>query len=207
MAIEHENEDGTTITVFTKEEVEAEATTRAQAEATRIANEKDAEIEKLRKVSAEKTENFRKYNEMSEEEKKAHSENEIIQIRRADQLAEELTSVKTALQEKEAREKDYTKNSILKGFHGDKEDVKKNLEEKYAVLAGMPESTPDEIKARVSAAATLAGISVDSVNPLYQSFSGEAPQYKEKTEYVETEGGKEAADMVRSTLGIKSDNK
>ena len=146
MAIEHENEDGTTITVFTKEEVEAEATTRAQAEATRIANEKDAEIEKLRKVSAEKTENFRKYNEMSEEEKKAHSENEIIQIRRADQLAEELTSVKTALQEKEAREKDYTKNSILKGFHGDKEDVKKNLEEKYAVLAGMPESTPDEIK-------------------------------------------------------------
>lgn len=207
MAIEHENEDGTTVTVFTKEELEAEATARATAEASRIAAEKDAEIEKLRKVSAEKTENFRKYNDLTDEERKAHSENEIIQIRRADALAEELNSVKTALQQKEEKERGYMKESVFKGFHGGKDDIKKNLEEKYAVLAGMPETNLDEIKARASAAAVLAGISVESVNPLYQSYSGEAPQYKEKTDYVETVAGKEAADMVRSALGIKTDNK
>lgn len=205
-----ESDDGKEIEVFTQEEVKAQAETAvaaAKAEADTVIKAKEEEIEKFKKVSAEKTENFRKYNEMTEEERKAHSENEIIQIRRGDKLEEELGNVKKSLEDKETKEKEYTKTSVLKGYHGDKEDIKKSLEEKYSMLAGMPESTPDEIKARANAAATLAGISIDSRNPLYSSFSGEAPQYKEKTDYVESAEGKVAADLVRQSMGLKTDNK
>lgn len=199
MAKEFEVEDGKMETFYSAEEIEA----AKKAEADRVAAEKDTEIERLKKISAEKTDNFRKYNEMTEEEKKAHSENEIIQIRRNDKLEEELAGVKKVLTEKEERERIYTKDTIMKSIHGDKDDIKKSLEENYAILAGMPETTPDEIRARTMKAANLAGISIESINPLYQPMNGDAPVHKQKDDYVETEAGKTAADLVRQNLNIQ----
>ncbi len=199
MAKKFEVEDGKMETFYSAEEIEA----AKKAEADRVAAEKDTEIERLKKISAEKTDNFRKYNEMTEEEKKAHSENEIIQIRRNDKLEEELAGVKKVLTEKEERERIYTKDTIMKSIHGDKDDIKKSLEENYAILAGMPETTPDEIRARTMKAANLAGISIESINPLYQPMNGDAPVHKQKDDYVETEAGKTAADLVRQNLNIQ----
>lgn len=202
MSQEIENENGEKVVVYTAEEMEATAKQRVEAEVTRVAAEKDVEIEKYKKVSAEKTENFRRYNEMSVEEKAAYDANTVELMKRSDKTAAEVEELRTKLAEKETNERSYTKSSVLKNFHGDKEDIKKVLEDKYAILAGMPENTPDEIRARAGEAAKLAGISLDSINPLYQSFNGEAPKYKEPTEFVETQDGKIAADMVRDAMGL-----
>lgn len=202
MSQKGEDENGNEIELFTQEEVAAQK----QAEAERIAAEKDAEIERLKKISSEKTENFRRYNEMTEEERKSFDANTTNLILRGDKLEEELAAVKTTLAEKETKERENYKENALSGFHGGKEDIKSTLEEKYALLAGMPETSPQEIFARVAEAAKLAGISVDSRNPIYQSVHGTPPVYKEKTDFTETNEGKAAADVVRETLGLPKQN-
>lgn len=192
------DKDGVEVEVFTADEVAA----AAKVEADRVAAEKDTEIEKWKKVSTEKTENFRKYNEMTQEERDAHSANELELIKRNDKIEEDLKAEREARITREKTDNDRTKNNALKSFHNDLPEVKTKLEEKYALLAGMPETTPEEISARATEAAKLAGISVDSRNPIYSSIHGEPPVYKEKTEYVETPEGKEAADLTRQALNI-----
>lgn len=177
-------QDGKEIEVFTPEEVAA----------------KDAEIERLSKISAEKTENFKKYNEMTQEEREAHSENELNLIRRNDDLETKVNTLTETIAQKEAREKQEAKDKSLKAFHNDLPEVKTKLEEKYALLAGMPEDTTDQIRARTMEAARLAGISIDSRNPIYQHFDGEAPKLQDHKEFVETEKGKEAASLVAEAL-------
>lgn len=199
--------DGVEKEVFTAEEVAAQTKAAAEAEATRVAAEKDAEIERLKKVSAEKTENFRKYNEMTQEERDAHSANELELIKRNDKIEAELIAEREARLAKEKTENERTKNNALKGFHADVAEVKEKIEKSYAALAGMPETTPEEVQARAEAAARLAGISVESRNPIHQSFSGEAPRYKEKSEYVETPEGQEAVTLARQALGVAEPKK
>jgi hypothetical protein len=184
------DQDGEEVIVYTREEIET----------------RDAEIARLNGLNKEKTENFRRYNEMTQEERDNHSENELNLIRRNDILEAEIKGVKETLAEKETREKNEAKTNLLKQYHNDLPEVKTTLEEKYAMLAGMPENTPEEIRERTIQAARLAGISVDSVNPIYQSVNGMPPIYKEKTDYVETTAGKEAAALVAEQLGI-SQNK
>ncbi len=204
------DDEGNEIEVYTAEEVEqqrATAVTAARAEADVIIKQKDTDIEALKKVSAEKTENFKRYNEMTQEEKDRYDANTTELLKRSDQTAAELADTKKKLEERDIRDRDSAKNNALSGFHGGKEDIKKTLEEKYAILAGMPETTPEEIKARATEAAKLAGISIDSVNPLYQRFDGDAPRQKESKDYVESPDGKTAADLVRQNLGIKEPKK
>lgn len=191
-------EDGTEVTLYTEEEVSAKAKEAADA----TAAEKDAEITRLAKVSAEKTENFRRYNEMTEEEKKAYDANTVSLMKRGDQLEDDLKKEREIREAREVADRDRTKNTALKGFHAGSEDAKKTIEEKYALLSGMPEGTPEEIQARATEAAKLAGISVDSRNPLYVSIHGEAPQYKANKEYVETPEGKEDLAAVRAAMGL-----
>jgi hypothetical protein len=189
-----ENSEGASIEVYTKEEKEAEmaaAVAAAKEEVGKTVTEKEAEIANLRKVSAEKTENFKKYNDLTEEERKAFDANTVTIMKRADKLEEELTQTKTSLAEKEQKERDYNKNSILRTIHSDDAKIKASIDEAYGKL-NMPETTPDEIRARAEAAARLAGISVQSQNPLYQPYSSEAPNLKSEKdkEFVETERGK-----------------
>ncbi len=207
MSYKFEPEEGKEIDVFTAEEVEAAAKAREDAAIAKVAAEKDAEIEKYKKVSAEKTENFKKYNEMTEEEKKAYDANTVNLIKRGDQQAEKITELETKLSDKEEKEKTSNKNSALKSLHGDIPEVKTKVEEKYALLSGMPETTPEEINARAVAAAQLAGIQIDQRNPLFQSVHGEPPIYKEKTEYAETPEGKEALRLVREATGLPEPKK
>lgn len=190
--------DGVEGEYFTAEEVEA----KAKAEAERVAAEKDAEIEKWKKVSSEKTENFRKYNEMTQEERDAHSANELELIKRNDKIEEDLKAERETRLAREKADSERNKANALKGFHNDLPEVKTKLEEKYALLAGMPETTPEEINARAAEAAKLAGISVDSRNPIYSSVHGAPPTHNEKTEYVDTPEGKEATDLARQALNI-----
>ena len=172
--IEHVNEDGSVINVYTDEEVAA----------------KDAEIERLKQISVEKTENFRRYNEMTEEQRKAYSENELIFIKQNDQLQDKIKTLEETLVKKEERERQEKKMSVFQRFHGGNDEIKNKIDQEYSLLTGMPETTPEEISARAEKAARLAGIVIDTRNPIYQPINGEAPVYKENKEFTDTPEGK-----------------
>lgn len=201
MSKEVENEDGSKETLYTAAEIEA-AKTEAIAPLTKTVEESKAEIDRLSKLNIDKTANFKKYNELTEAERAAYSENDLIQIKRNDALETELGTLKETLAQKEQREKDSAKISAITRFAGDKAEIKTAIEEKYALLAGMPETTPEQISARTTAAAHLAGISLDSRVPIYQHFDGAAPEYKKNDDFTETDKGKEQVEMLRESLGI-----
>jgi multidrug efflux pump subunit AcrA (membrane-fusion protein) len=206
MPITHENENGEVITAYTEEE-RAQALAEAKAEAERAIAEKEAEIERLKKVSAEKTENFKRYNEMTQEEKEAYDANTTNLIKRNDALAEELNQMKTTLTEKEQKEREYSRNSVFEKFHAGDADTKAKIEANYALLAGMPETNPQEIEARAQAAARLAGVATEIPNPIYSSFNGEAPRVPNNTDnFLDTPKGKEAQEVLDKALGINRDN-
>lgn len=198
--IKHIDDDGNEIIAYTQEELDAKA---AEAAAAKEAELKE-QIEKLERVNAEKTENFKKFNEMTEEERKAHSVNEINLLKRNEMLEAQIGEITSKLTEKETRERDEAKTNAITSLTGEDEELKKAIEENYAVLAGMPETTASEIKARVEKAATLAGISTERMNPLHIGLHGEAPTYKEPKEFTETDKGKEALEMAREAAGFKA---
>lgn len=136
---------------------------------------KDNEISALKVLADEKTDNFKQFNE------------------KLGKTDEELTRVKTQLADKEKAEKESAKTSTASRYHGNNEEIKANLDKNYAALAGMPETTPEEISARMEAAARLSGISVESRNPLYTPAYGEAPQQKapgaKEDEFLKSEKG------------------
>lgn len=144
---------------------------------------KDAEIARLAALDAERGQNFSKFNEKTAA------------------LEGKLTDVEKKLAEKELAEKNYARESSFAKY-GNSEEVKKALEEGYAKLAGMPETTPSEIQARTETAARIAGFSLNSMaNPLYVNPSGEAPKMKQadpNKEFEESDRGKAAL----SAMGI-----
>lgn len=190
MPIIHQTEDGKELELHTPEELE-----NAKAEAVKPLTEElgktKEEVEHLKKVSAEKSENIKKLRDMSDEEKKALDVNTITILKKMEALEEESNQTKAQLAEKNEKERNYTKDTILGSIHSGDEKVKLEIETAYGQL-NMPETTPAEIRARADAAMRLAGIAVKTQNPLYGSFSGEAPNIKSEKdkEFTETERGK-----------------
>jgi len=200
-----EDDDGNEVEYYSADEVAA----KAKEEADRVAAENQAKIadleaEKVRleKLNAERGENFKRYNEMTEEERKNFDANTINLIKRGDELQSKLEEVTKKLTEKEQRELESGKTNALKMYHGGNPELETKVKSQYDILSGMPETTPEEIAARAQAAARLAGISVDSANPLYQPMHGEAPNYQPKKEYTDTPEGKEALDLARQAMGL-----
>lgn len=192
------NDDGVEIEVAPVEKVQ-EVLSKKDADLKALADEKA----KIERVSAEKTENFKKLNEMTQEERDAHTVNELNLLKRNEAVEAELAEIKTQLTQKEERERASAKVIAMDKYHVGNEDVKKTLEENYAKLGGMPEGSPEEVRARVAEAAKLSGISINSQNPLYADIGGDAPMPKDKKEFIDTDSGKQAADMVRDALGVK----
>lgn len=198
--IEVKNEEGEIVkeTVYTAEEFTAK-----EGELKTVTEQ----LTEARKIAAEKGENLKKFSQMSEAERSAFDANTINLLRREEQLSTDVARLTEKLTAKEKRENEAAKNNALSSIHHGDENTKKLLEEKYALLSAMPETTPTEIAARTKEAAKLAGIQIDPRNPLYTGFNGEAPVYKPKKEYVDTPAGTAAADAVRARLGIKTEQK
>lgn len=139
---------------------------------------KDAQIEEANKIARERGENFSRFND-----KVAKTE-------------EELAAMRTRLEEKEMQERTSARNNSAAKFHGNNDELKQKLDSSYEALAGMPEGTPEEIAGRMEAAARLAGINVQSRNPLYTPTYGEAPQQRQnenkEDEFLKSERGQQA---------------
>lgn len=207
------NDAGEELTVFTEAEVKEQSTVAVEAAKKEIMEstgktiaEKEAEIQRLAKVSAEKTQNFKRYNEMTIEEKKVYDANTTELLKRDELRSKENEDLRNRLEEKEKREKESVKRSVIDSIHNNDEKIKKEVEKNYDMLAGMPETTPEEIHQRAIAAARLAGVQTDPRNPLYTAYSGEAPKSKPEKdpEFTETTRGKEAEELARQALNIKA---
>jgi len=198
MSKEIENEDGAKEIVYSQEEY-----TKMETDLKSL----QTELEDVKKVNAEKTDNFKAFSKMTEEEKKVYDANTINLLKREEALTNQIGELTTKLSEKEQKEATSAKETAFKSVHLGNEDAKKVLEEKYALLSGMPESTAEEIGKRVLEAAKLAGIQIDTRNPLFQAFNGESPSYKKGEEFTDTQKGKMAMDAARVALGLPTDNK
>lgn len=107
---------------------------------------------------------------------------------------EEITKLRTDIATRDTNERNAAKTATGMRFHGGKDELKAKVDENYAKLAGMPETTPQEVEARMEAAARLSGISVESApNPLYSPIMGEAPQQQapgaKEDEFLKSEKG------------------
>src|SRR6185369_14469580 len=116
--------------------------------------------------------------------------NTIALMQRADKSDAEREEIARRLDEKEKRDQEEARNSIAGQYHQGDDKMKQSLEESYSKLAGMPETTKEEIAARYATAAKIAGIEDNGgPNPLHISFNGEAPKHKDAKEFVETPKG------------------
>lgn len=131
------------------------------------------EAEKYKKVSAEKTENFKKLRDMTEEERSALNANQIELIRRNETVEEQLEALKTQLSEREQEKLSSAKKEVLSRYANGDEEIQKELEEKWDLI-NIPESETT-IEQRAELVAKLVG--VNTKNPLNKSFNGEAPKF------------------------------
>ena len=188
MMIEHP-ETGEEMEVYTPDEIKQYEESVAAAQ---------QEIENLKTVSAEKTENFKRYKEMTSEEKEALTANQIELLRRDEQLEQELSQLKEQLQAKETGELERNKKNILEKFHRGDEALKETLESNWNML-NVEGSDIDSLSKRAELAARMAGIEISNANPLRQTFSGEAP----KAPSAENEAKMtEAEGLARKAMGL-----
>lgn len=131
-------------------------------------------LEEQKKISEEKTGNFKQFNEKTVK------------------LEDELNSLRTVLNEKEIREKTSFKEIGFEKIARGNEDLKKILQEKYDLLS-MPDSTQQDIDARIKSAAMLAGVNTNVVNPLNINPVGEAPNNSQHSDdFLKSEKGQAA---------------
>lgn len=159
-------------------------------------------LAEMQRVNAARGEDFKAYSKLSEEEKKVYDANTTNLMKQAEMLENKISELSTTISTKDKRDADAAKTHVLSSLHHGDEAAKTLLEEKYALLSAMPETTPQEIQARANEAAKLAGIQIDPRNPLYTSVNGEAPNYKPNSEYVDTPQGKTALDMARAAMNL-----
>lgn len=71
-------------------------------------------------------------------------------------LLDKIEGLEKGLKERDTKAITDRKASLVKAITGNDEAMKKNLEDSYAKLSAMPETTPEEVEARMREAFTLA---------------------------------------------------
>lgn len=204
MPITHKLDDGTETTLYTQEEL---------AEKDQAIASRDAELEDLRKqkekleiVTREKTENIRKLRDMTEQEKEQMSQAELENRKYIEKLEQELESERSNRTEREKKETERLRNSVIAGYVGEDIELKKKFLDEYNIIA-IEETDIDSIKARAFRAAKALDISPGSnYNPVNAYWgdgippgtgAGTAPKpqgEKEKTEFFKSGKG---ADVLK----------
>lgn len=168
------------------------AEAKAQAEAMRTqADEARKAAEDAKRVAAEQTQNFKKLRDMTEEEKSKLTADQISVKAQAEaaearaQALEERWNNETKSRVEKAKEKS------LAAFHRGDAELKKKLEENYE-LVKLEGTDEDTIARRAELAYNMLGTGKPRINPLTQSFSGEAPNALTDEDFSKTERGQAA---------------
>lgn len=190
MAFKTLNDDGEEIEAYTKEEFDAVNAKIAEAEAA---------AEAARTALAQKTndivrmkDGFKKFEELTEQEKSAMSQREIENMQRIEQM-EETTK----------RDREAAKDAMLVAASKNDPKVLEKIKEKYA-LVQMPEGTIDEIRARVNSVTPWAyselGIVERQPMPIEAAILGGGLPPRERNDsdkrYADTPEGKAKAKAI-----------
>lgn len=192
MPITIQNDEGQDMEVYTADELQAQKVAAAE-EAVKPITE---EYTKLQKIHADQAQNFKLLKNMTEEEKNKLSVSEIEQRKIAEKALEDNAALTARLDEKEKSEADQKREAAIRAYTGDDKDMRAKVE------AHLEHLTIPDIAERVAAAATLAGIKVESINPLNQPMSGQPPMQRkedeatQKDEFFKSEKGKAAQAMI-----------
>ena len=195
------NEEGEELELFSQEELDAKIA--------EIETKKNEEVEEAKKHLAEKTDEFvrakngfKQFSQFTEEEKqKMSAENQAVL-----QQIEELKVNQT-------NEREATKEAMFKAVSGGDEAVLAKIKEKYSMV-NMPESTTEEINARINAVSGWAfnELGIIERKPMRIETtimgSGSVPRSKDENDkrFSETEKGKQ---MEKNVFGnvLPTDNK
>ncbi len=190
--IDNPDKEGEEMEVYTADEVAAQRTELESAKAERDAAK--AEAEKFQKVSAEKTENFKKLNELTETEKAGLSAEKLEAMKRAE-------ASESRVKELEDRYNTDTQNRIKKDtedalakYHGGDEKLKEALEKNFKLI-NMEGTDTATIQERARLAASMEKGKSDRPNPLMYPMGGSAPKSAEKNkteEFMKSDKAKEA---------------
>lgn len=191
MMIEDPTDPEKQIEVYTVEE-------KVAIEAERDAAKADAE--KYQRISAEKTENFKKLNDLTEAEKATYTAKELENMARveaAEKRSQELEDRMNS--DTQTRIASDTEKALAK-FHGGNAELKKVLEDNFKIIA-LEGNDTDTINKRAEMAAAMYTGSTANRNPLRAGFSGGSsptpPAEKNRTEeFLESDRGQYAQKMM-----------
>lgn len=186
MKIPDPDNEGQEIEVFTAAELAEKETALVAA---------NAEVEKLKGLNAEKTENFRKLHEMTEDEKSKFSAKEIENMARVEAAENKVKELTDQISGDTQKRITTDTENALKKYHGGDETLKKALEENFKMINLEGNDTETIQKRAEMAAAMEIGKNNANRNPLMASMGGGAPQQREKgrtDEFLGSDRGKAA---------------
>jgi hypothetical protein len=199
MPITKLNDAGIEETFYTPAELEeakqAEAAAFAEREKTL-----QAELDKERRVSAEKTENFKKLRDMTEAEKSQMTAQQIADRKIAEEAMDRAKAVEDLYKSDTEARANSKKSALIDKLSGGNAELKQKLTDSWDVI-NIPGTDDASIEARATGVFNYVTGGVHAPNPLTQGFSGEAPSAvaaKKEDEFINSEKGKAAL----SAMGI-----
>lgn len=180
--------------VYTAEELAAKDTEATTAKtALEAAN---AEVAKLRTVVAEKTDNFRKLNEMSAEEKAKMTSEQIEDRKRWEAAEARAAALEQSINDdKKARIESDTAAALAK-YHGGDEKLKAALEENFKLI-NLDGTDKETLEKRAKMAADMYKGQTGKPNPLMASMNGGGPVQKDPNKTQEFLKSDRAAEAMR----------
>lgn len=196
MPIKYTNEEGEEVETLSPEEIAAKdkeiADAKAEAETAKI------EAANARRVASEQTQNFKKVNEMSEVEKAKFSAEQLEVIKRAEIAEAKAAALETDINTEKTKRIDNDKNGALARYHGGNAELKRQLEENYAII-NLEGTDTETIQKRAKLAADMIKGSMGSGNPLMANLNGGSPRIKDQTkteEFMKSEKAKQAQRLM-----------
>lgn len=190
--VQDPNDESKEIEVFTPDEVAAKDAeiTAAKADAEKFR----ADADKYQKVSAEKTENFKKLNEMTESEKAALSAEKIEFMKRAEAAEAKVSNLEDKFNKDTQDRINADTEAALKKYHGDDPKMKEVLEKNFKLIS-LEGTDTNTIYERARLAAAMEAGKTGRANPLMSPMNGSAPRSQQSSkseEFLKSEKAQEA---------------
>lgn len=185
MMIDNPDKEGEQIEVYTPAEV---------AEKEAKITELTGEVDKYKNLSAEKTENFRKLNELSAEEKTALGADKLAAMARAEAAETQIQELKDQISGDAQKRIEADTTAALAKYHGGNETLKAALEANFKMI-NMEGNDTATIEERARLAASMeAGKNNENHAPLTAAMRGGSPAPRAGGEkpFAETDKGKAA---------------
>lgn len=197
ITIDNPDKEGEQIDVFTAEEMAAK---NAELDTTK------EEVEKYKRVSAEKTEHFKKLNDLTEEEKKQFTARDLENMARNEANEKKIQDLTDQISGDAQKRLDRDTAAALAKYHGGDEKLKAALEANFNMInmEGNDTATIEE-RARLAASMEI-GKNNESHAPLTAAMRGggsPAPRNNGDKPFTDTDKGKAAM----SQMGIKEEEK